>query len=174
MKQYITIDDLLALTEEQEKNLRKLWVPKERDLATAFICSDAEANEYEAIVFTVGKIDIHERPFSVTLRSLQLIDENFYDELEKEDDVVEDLELEYQTPEDYFSLADCLPLLNIGQMIEILKNGSYSNSDFAITYNRQRDRFQIGDAADIYSDQYCDANPNELCDVLWNEVKSIL
>lgn len=174
MKQHITIDDLVNLTEEQEKNLRKLWVPKERDIAAAFICSNAEANEFEAIEFTIGRIELQERPFCVTLRSLQLIDESFYDDLEKEDDSVEDLELEYQTPEDYFNLTDCLPLLNIGQMLEILRNSNFYDSDFAITYSRQQDRFQIGEAADIYSNQYYDDSSNELCDVLWNEVKQML
>ena len=174
MKQHITIDDLMDLTEEQEQNLRKLWVPKERDLAVAYICSNAEANEFEAIEFTVGRVELQERPFCVTLRSLQLIDESFYEELDRADDSVEELELEYQTPEDYFNLTDCLPLLSIGQMMEMLRNSYFRDSDFVIAYSRQQDKFQIGDRADIYDNQYDDGNSTELCDILWSEVKSML
>lgn len=186
MKQHISETDLLELTENEKQNLRNLWIPKERDLAVAFICSNAETDEYDLIIFTVGRVDFDKfdtegviyssrnKHYNITLRSLKLVDDDFADETEKDDDIIEDLELDYQAPDDYFSYEYCLPLFNIGQMIEILSKNKFTNTDFCICYNKEEGRYQVDEVIDIYRNQYINHEPNELCDVLWESVKTLL
>lgn len=177
MKLHITVDDLFELTEEQERNLRRLWAPKERDLAVAYICSDAETNAHEAIVFTVGRVECQNQgrsnKFHIELRSLKLVDDSFYEDITREDDEVEDLEFEYQTPDDYFSYEYCLPLLSIGQMLEIINAEYCTDSDYTITYSRYEKRYELNEA-NPNSNPYSNHEPNELCDVLWEAVKTLL
>ncbi|MDP4183045.1 MAG: hypothetical protein Q8942_18405 [Bacillota bacterium] len=185
MKQHISISDLLELTEEQKQELRFIWIPKERDLAVATICSNAEDNSFDNIVFTVGKLECEEfetgrdpksrrKRLSMVLRSLKLVDESFYENIEKNDDNVDELSLEYQAPDDYFDLSECLPLLSIGQMIEILNDHYFVGQDFSIDYNGQENLFRISLRNSILNDKDSDYTSHEVCDVLWKAVKTIL
>jgi len=183
MKQHISEKDLLELTEQQKDKLRYIWMPKERDLAVAHICKNAETNEFESIVFTIGKVECEEieaqgnrsmtKRFSMVLRSLRLIDDDFYEELEK-DDIVEDLELDYQSQEDCFCIEETLPLLNIGQMIEILTKHYFLSNSFLIRYNNVEKKYQLSRKISTYNDEIYDHESEELCDALWKAVKTIL
>ena len=184
MKQHITESDLHELSDEQRERLRHIWIPKERDLAVAFICNNAETGEIDQIVFNIGKIEYDEietrgnrfmtKKFVMTFRSLMLVDDDFYEKLEKVDDNTEDIELDYQAPEDYFSYEYCLPLLNIGQMIEILSKEYFSTDSFFMKYCQNENVYQIGKKVDSYREEYIHHESKELCDALWEAVKSIL
>lgn len=184
MKQRITETDLMDLTEDQKYSLRSLWMPQERDVAVTYVCTDAESDEYEPVIFTIGRIDLNEgdsqgvrgaryKHFNVMFRTLKLVDDSFYEELEKSEDE-EELEFEYQTPDDYFSMNDCLPLLSIGQMFEILSNTYFDKTDFFAAYNREQGKYQMGEDLLAYKKEYYDYEAEELCDVLWEAVRTIL
>ncbi|NLO39662.1 MAG: hypothetical protein GX115_09350, partial [Ruminiclostridium sp.] len=51
MKQFITPDQLLALSTTQKANLMDLWLPQVNTLAMARICKDVIHDEYDNIVF---------------------------------------------------------------------------------------------------------------------------
>lgn len=185
MKQHISENQLKGLTYEQQEKLRYLWIPKENDLAVAYICQDAESEDLDVIPFTIGKVESEvykagrsynsrTKHFSMLLRSLRLIDNDFYEEVDKPDDDIGELELEYKSPEDYFSFEYCLPLLNIGQMIEILSKHYFSGFDFFINYKTSENNYGIGKRMSTYGEQYIDYESPELCDALWEAVKSLL
>lgn len=185
MKQHITEAHLLDLTEDQKYSLRSLWTPQERDVAVTYVCSNAETEEYEAVVFTIGRIDFHEgdsqgmrgvryRNFNVMFRTLKLVDDSFYEELENGGDEPEALEFDYQTPDDFFSMNDCLPLLSIGQMLDILSDTYFEKTDFFVVYDREKNQYRIGENIRTYNKEYYAYEAEDLCDVLWEAVKSIL
>jgi hypothetical protein len=55
MKLHITEKDLLELSEQQKEKLRYIWIPKERDLALAFICDNAESDELCEVLWNAVK-----------------------------------------------------------------------------------------------------------------------
>lgn len=101
MKQHITPDDLRILTPGQQDRLRTLWKPKKYDLVFTELCTDAQAETYEPVVFVVGKVEAEERS-SYTSRvfggcAVTLYDNRF---LADADDELEDWETGTPADED--------------------------------------------------------------------------
>lgn len=90
-----------------------------------------------------------------------------------EDFMEEDFEFEFQRPTS-FSKEDCLPLLDIGQMIDLLDRKGYGQGDFYLTAT-------IGDYTcdmGIHDSVGGNFDPNnkesDLLQVLWESVKALL
>ena len=101
-------------------------------------------------------------------------DPQLYEDLEFEDneDAIDEQDPDYYENNyfvpDIFTISECLPLLSIGQMIEILhKNGFSREGVFISMYENESylDRDGRGDGE--FSNQ-------ELCDALWEAVKRML
>lgn len=84
----------------------------------------------------------------------------------------EDLEENYQRPI-VLAKEDCLPLLNIGDMIEILMRYNYGKHDFYLTASTYEIGCELGKSNTSW-DNGRDWQEAELCDVLWESVKAIL
>jgi len=142
MKQHITPDDLATLTESQKMNLRDMWMPEVNTLACASVCKCVVNDIYENIVFVIGSIIIPEGSNTPVLGRLgpadeimiddELPDQNNEEEVSGEipkacdENYVDEIsEFEYFEPDHYFSKKDCLPLLSIGQMLEMLSRLKY-------------------------------------------------
>jgi hypothetical protein len=95
-------------------------------------------------------------------------DDEYYDEFDEND-----LEANYIRP-DTFSKEDCLPLLNIGQMIDILQKNNFGKTSFQLHVSTYDLMCEIGNenpSWDTYEEEY---KTGELCDVLWESVKELL
>jgi hypothetical protein len=190
MKQHITPEDLAQLTESQKMNLRDMWMPELNTLACASICRDVINEKYEDIAFVIGQVIIHEGSKNPVLRRLGLVDEtidedgfsdedegeeNFEDILEDSDENYEDenFEFEYPEPDQYFSKKDCLPLLSIGQMLEMLSSLKYGQ--YGLTVSLPPAKRLIGDKGFTVSNNLeQEYEEEELCDALWNALKAFL
>lgn len=85
----------------------------------------------------------------------------------------EDFDFAFQRPESYMK-QDCVPLLDIGQMIDILQRRNFGECDFSLSIT-------FGDfVCDIVKDAFSGGNfdinnkNSELCDILWEAVKALL
>lgn len=178
MKQYITPEQLLALSNTQRVNLLDMWLPQVNTLAMARICKDVINDEYENIVFVIGEVLVTEGSTDLVLRRYRLLDEIIPEDDQElidneEETEPEDIEPEYIEPEQYFNKEDCLPLLSIGQLIELLGYIRYGQDGFNIS---------IPPAKRVLGDRdYCVTNRNELeyeeeelCDALWNALVECL
>ncbi|OPZ86178.1 MAG: hypothetical protein BWY74_03719 [Firmicutes bacterium ADurb.Bin419] len=142
MKRNITKEDIAALNDSQKVSLRELWLPEKYDLAIAYICKNAETEEYDEIDFVVGDIHLYHnhitlidirRPRNEKDDALEEDDESStlsadddqsseleeefesIDSDDSEDEVFDedlDFEFAYERPTT-FSKEDCLPLLSI-------------------------------------------------------------
>lgn len=84
----------------------------------------------------------------------------------------EDFNFEFQRPDSY-SKQDCVPLLDIGQMIDILERKNFGQCDFSLSVTFDEYSCNIEKAG--FSGGYNDLDKNgELCDVLWESVKALL
>ena len=182
IKNYITLEDLSELNEFQRNRLRSLWIPKKYDLAAGFLCKDAESNEYDIFEFVVGHVNIAETRsgYSMTLVNIEAIRGLSVKEGEGQEAADEETEyceedfiFEYERP-DIYCKEDCLPLFNIGQMLEILNKCGYGNGDFYVSFMRNTKECEIGRDIEQYIDYGPDYIGEELCDVLWTAVKEIL
>lgn len=182
MKQRITIENLMELTEYQRDRLNEFWVPQRFDTAVGFLCKDAESNEYDIFEFVIGHVILRESRagYSMTLINLEALRELKKQEEAPEEEEVdmeeffeEDFVFEYQRP-DLYSKADCLPLLSIGQMLEILNKCGYGNGNFYVNFRKDNKKCEIGRDIEQYQDLGIDNNGEELCDILWNTLKEIL
>ncbi len=197
MKLNITVEDLMTLSEGQKRSLRSLWMPEKYDLAAAFVCMNVETDEIDKIEFIVGDIlvqevnggkrievrknaKIHDN-FNVTLRSLRLVNEEFEENLDDKEENLEeneaniednDFDYQYMKQEDYFKLDYCLPLLNIGQMINMLEESGYKSYDYHINFNSDTNKYSLERAESDFIDS--EAEYEELCDVLWKKLRSFL
>lgn len=101
-----------------------------------------------------------------------LVEENYEDTTQEEDaELDEDFSFELERPTSFVK-ADCIPLLDIGQMIDILERKNFGEGDFYLTAT-------IGDfVCDIGKNEGANYDPNnvnsELCDVLWESIKAII
>jgi len=129
MKQNITIDQLKELTLEQQNKLRDLWQPEQYD------CVAYTYKYYEELTTS-----------EVVIKGLYNNDPNFIEE-------VSDLEGEYVFPK-----CNCLPLLNVGQMFEMLLGCSCIDCTLRLLDERVKGK--------IYG--------MELCDALWVLTKQYL
>jgi hypothetical protein len=181
MKQHITIENLMELTEYQRDRLNDLWVPKRYDTAVGFLCKDAESNEYDVFEFVIGHVSIRETGagYSMTLinhealRELKKQEEAPEEEVDMEEFFEEEFVFEYQRP-DIYSKGDCLPMLNIGQMLEILNKCGYGSGNFYVNFKKDDKECEIGRDIDRYLDLGIDHKGEELCDILWTALKEVL
>lgn len=185
MKQHITAEDLLKLNSSQMLNLRDMWMPEPNTMAMARICKDVINDEYDTIVFVIGEVIVLEDSTRLVLRRLKLVDDNIADdididqdmelpdELPEEDDDDEEIFFEYSEPGQYFSKDDCLPILNIGQMIEILNRVKFGQDGFSIFIPPAR-RFAGDSGPRVINGEEMEFEEEELCDALWNALVQFL
>jgi hypothetical protein len=179
MKQHITPEDLLKLNSSQILNLRDMWMPEPNTMAMARICKDVINDEYDTVVFVIGEVIVREQSTRLVLRKLTLVDDINIDqdmelpcELPEENDD-EELTFEYSEPDQYFSKEDCLPVLNIGQMIEMLSRVKYGQDGFSIFLPPARKI--VGDSGSkVVNSTEMEFEEEELCDALWNALVEFL
>lgn len=167
MKQHITPEQLLALSEGQKANLLDLWMPEANTMAMARICKDVINDEYDNIIFVIGEILVEEGRGDLMLRRYKLLDDSFFEENKDLFENEGEFELEYSEPEQYFSKKDCLPVLSIGEMIALLNKIKYGQDGFDISIPPQR-RI-VGDKGFVVvGTNELEYEEDELCDALWN------
>lgn len=203
MKLRITQKDLDDLTLEQKQNLCDLWIPHVYDVAVANVCVNAAEEEFRQIIYVVGGIKLLKH-HDILLSDLKFMpddpaeiqkEENYSDSIasdridgiealpaenETQEDgsedfiLDEDFNFEFQRPESY-SKQDCLPLLDMGQMIDMLERKNFGQGDFSLSVAIGDYAFDMGKNS-LNSDGNYDADNSgyELCDVLWESVKAIL
>ena len=195
MKRNITKKDIESLTESQKVSLRELWLPEKYDLAVAYICKDAETEEYDEIEFVVGRLilnrthitlfDIRGPEFDEKDTSENIIiddqtdlDANIDQDAEPEFEFDgefndEDFEFAYERPTT-FNKEDCLPLLSITQMLEIFERRIFKDANFYITSAFNEKGCELGNSSFSLEDYGNNNEPAELCDVLWENLKALL
>ncbi|HHU90974.1 MAG TPA: hypothetical protein GXZ22_07975 [Clostridiaceae bacterium] len=133
MKQYLTLEDLNSLTFSQKQALKLLWLPAVNDRAVASVCKDAENDIYEDLEFVVGEVIISERG-TITLKRLRMPEELTDDEEipANEEESPEEVFYDVFDPGDYFLKENCLPLFNIGQLINCLRNTKAGQGGFSL------------------------------------------
>jgi hypothetical protein len=152
-------------------------------------------NRMEDEILIVNKIERMSSKAGVTLQRLRLIDDKFYkdkvhlftnavgetndDEIRDEDIIIDETEVEgdftfeYEEPEDYFSLNDCLPLFNIGQMIEIINYLNTNQGGYSITIPDKDYDYSDGKYK-VHNMLYDEHEHDELCDLLWEIIVELL
>lgn len=192
MKLRITRKELDELSFEQKQNLCDLWIPHVHDVAVANVCVDAIEEKYDQITYVIGAVKLLKHN-DMLLYDLKFLPEQQFnnDEADPQTEEVEELEtfepdnelvdlslednfsFEFQRPDSY-TKQDCVPLLEIGQMIDILERKNYGECDFSLSIT-------IGDyvcdmGKDAFSGSNFDINNKnaELCDILWEAVKALL
>jgi hypothetical protein len=189
MKQHITPEDLLKLNSSQVLNLRDMWMPEPNTMAMARICKDVINDEYDTIVFVIGEVIVQEHSTRLILKRLKPADDNNADQcMELPDELPEDdgddIELseenddeeffyEYSEPDQYFAKDDCLPVLSIGQMIEMLSRLKYGQDGFTIFIPPARKLVGDRDPRVVNSAEM-EFEEEELCDALWNALVECL
>lgn len=185
MKLRIINEQLNDLSEYQKQRLNAVWIPEKYDLVVAKICIDAINAEYEDYRFVIGDIEVFESAYHqlyVTLWDIKSTaheeDEN-HDSMYNEDQYIEET-TEMNTDNSFkmihpssFNKEECLPLLNIGQMIKLLHNLRYGEGCFYMDLHHEK---ESGIGTDIYT-YHNRGNENqgeEICDVLWEKIKSLL
>lgn len=198
MKRNITKEDLATLSDSQKISLRELWLPEKYDLAVAYICTNAETEEYDEIEYVVGNLLLHHNHITLIdirrpkdekedetaddcgencLKNSAFNNDNQESDSEEEFDEDfsdEDFEFAYEQPTT-FSKEDCLPLLSITQMIEILARRNFKDTNFYLTASFDDKACEIGNtnsALEDYGNSHDESA--ELCDVLWEIIKQLL
>lgn len=204
MKKHITREDISQLTTEQRQHLRELWLPEKYDLSVAYICKNAETEEFDEIDFVVGNVILANT--RIILNDLRAISDNESDDadsdnilskdntskaqedtsissevtfdeededFEEDDEANYDFELFYQRPTTFVK-EDCLPLLSIGQMIEILCRSNNKSIDFYLLADNGETACELGSKEYKLSGYESDFESKEFCDVLWDCVKKML
>ncbi len=196
MKLRITENDLAELTVEQKQNLCDLWIPQAYDVAVANVCVDAAEEKYKQITFVIGGLNITKRN-DIILYDMKFLPDNLFTVTENEqneacaEDSVEDTEdtlnddfsedfsidedfsFELQRPES-FSKQDCLPLLDIGQMIDILERKNFGDCEFSLSVAFDDKNFDMAKNASLPEIYSGENNNCELCDILWLSLKAVL
>ena len=188
MKQHLTIEDLEELSDEEKVRLRELWQPAQYDLAAGYYCTDVVNDQYQVVDFVVGNIEVvtnHHQYYHLYLTDIRFkkvepdeqsepegLEEQVAEE-EPEDDffAVEtepDFDCEVTQPHTY-EKSQCLPLLSIGQMIEILRKQDYGIQEFFLTIASNDTLSYLGRYPN--SPEF---ENEEICDLLWEAVKSVL
>lgn len=190
MKKYLSPNDLLVLSEMQRSALRDLWQPNKYDLAIEIVWKDVENDLYDTFVITVldaRAYETHTNYCEVVLKVFYLeeppqyeclaseteneaddYEAEFYpDSSESNSEDMEETESEEDDPaapstEHLLSKENCLPMLNIGQMIEILDP---HKAELNISFTLEEAICFIN-GEEFYGE--------ELCDALWEAVKKLL
>lgn len=185
MKLRIVNKQLNELSEYQKQRLNTVWIPEKYDLVVAKICIDAINAKFEDYEFVIGDIEVFESVYHelyVTLWDIKstaqerdenqnlLYAEDQYDE--ETNDLNIDNSLKMIQPSS-FNKEECLPLLNIGQMIKILHNLRYGEGCFYLDLHHEK---ESGIGTDIYTyhNRGNESQGKEICDVLWEKIKSLL
>ena len=166
MKQRIELKDLRVLNKQQRQNLRDLWLPARYDLAVSYFCTDAETETYNELEFTVGRVKAKLNGM-INLYDMRAID-GYHKLFNTEADEIEEPIA--------FNKVDCLPLLTIGQMIEMMQKLNFSKYHFYILAGNGTIGCEVGNfvtnlKTKILNEGY---ESHELCDVLWNMIVSLL
>ncbi len=196
MKLRITDKDLAELTVEQKQNLCDLWLPQAYDIAVASVCVDAAEEKYNQITFVVGGLNITKRN-DIILYDMKFLpddlftisaennsesdtdtetehpDDSLNDDFAEDFSIDEDFSFELQRPES-FSKEDCLPLLDIGQMIDILERKNFGDCEFSLSVAFDDKTFDMGKNSSFTEMYSGDSNNCELCDILWQSLKAVL
>lgn len=196
MKRNITKKDIESLTDSQKVSLRELWLPEKHDLAIAYICKNAETEEYDEIELVVGDVILNRNHITlVDIRhpkddnnenskadtdndSTDNQEINFDEEFDAEFDLSDEFEDEnfefaYERPT-VFSKEDCLPLLSITQMLEIFERRNYRDANFYILAASEESLCEMGNK-NMPIDNVENADQSaELCDILWENLKALL
>ena len=86
----------------------------------------------------------------------------------------EDFNFEFQRPESYLK-QDCVPLLDVGQMMDILERKNFGQGGFYLSATIDDYVFEMGKDDISSNDIFNQSSKNcELCDILWESVKAIL
>ncbi len=192
MKQHITLEQLNELSEYQKERLNSIWIPNKYDLAVASICKDAMNDEYAQIEFVIGDIEVYELTSSkllITLWNIKSLRDNIAeDEIEASEDEMSEQEWykedddENNSDDEYsyecfnpvsYGKQDCLPLLNVGQMLKILQQFNYGDGRFYVDIVKNK-KCGIGRDIYIYDNYGNDYEAMELCDVLWEAITLLL
>lgn len=105
---------------------------------------------------------------------INVTEEDVEDDIEEDFSFDEDFSFEFQRPESFFK-QECLPLLNIGQMLDILSRKNFGQCNFSLSVAIEEDYIEMGKSNFIEENTSNDDNGNiELCDVLWKAVKALL
>jgi hypothetical protein len=174
MRTHLSFDDLSELTDFQKNTLRSLWKPALNDLAAMIIWTDVENDEYELALSLVRDARVMRRGHDCDVQlKLVPLDQGPGAEMGQGNEAgeaggdVDDEEADgpdFSGEDHYLSMEFCLPLFSIGQMIGIIKE------------NNPMDRFLIdleeGEAIVTVGGR--DFLGEELCDALWEAVKSLL
>lgn len=105
------------------------------------------------------------------------LQEPFSDEEEPEEDAPEEygeeeVKWDYERPT-MFNKEECVPLLNIGQMIDLLQRNNFGKYDFYLTASTYEIGCELGNNNADWENNH-DYEPKELCEVLWESVKALL
>lgn len=73
-----------------------------------------------------------------------------------------------------FNKEECIPLLTIGQLIYMIKKKGFGYGDFYISAGINEVGCEIGKGSFDINNYGFECDKNELCDVLWEYLKSIL
>lgn len=192
MKQRVTLQNLSELTASQKQRLNEIWMPAKYDAAVAYVCRDVTSDQLEEIEFVIGRVDIFNNT-RLLLHDIRALceEDNCSDDPEDQQDMefnstgdmetFEDgTESEEGFADDYGEIlpvsylkGDCLPLLTVGQMIELLEKLNFGKHDFYINVCTFEIGCELGKSGmDWKSDE--DYKPAELCDVLWESLKAAL
>ncbi len=182
MKQHLNINDLLELSAYQRERLNDLWQPRIYDLAMAAICVDVEKEEFCYNEFVIGDIGAYQNYHGCTviLRDIKAanLDAGETTPEPDETETATSQEMEFSGDDftepaeqfDQYLKDDCLPLLNIGRLIEMLQKLSYGDDYFYLTIPViEEQNYLIG--RDNYREDY---ENRELCDLLWECLKEKL
>jgi len=171
MKQRISIEDVADLTYPQQTNLRNIWTPARYDIAVSRMCTDAERDEYKWIEFAIGDIRAFENGV-VILKDLRLTD-GYVKIMDGETLDSDDIELQEPTA---FHKSESLPLLSIGQMISMLHILDKSKYHFYLLSGNSKYACEIGDFNSTLKAGLLDKKDkyDEICEVLWTSIKTIL
>ena len=108
--------------------------------------------------------------------ALKSMESPFMDEeetAENDEDFEPEFETDYTRPT-CFNKGECCPLLNIGQMIELLQRKNFGEGDFYMTASTADVGCELGKNAASWDRYGSDYEGKELCDVLWALTKTIL
>lgn len=182
MNKYVSIEEINKLDKQQKENHRTLWNPAKYELIIVPVCKDIEQQIYEHRVYVIQDIIVCDKKnkqyceisnYQGDISNCgEIIFKTFPVECVRLLDDSDDTCLEFNkkieadgvVPIQYISKKDCLPLLDISLMIELLCDNK-CKSDFSLKYSKEGGVCVLDD-----NTQYSDS----LCASLWEMLKSVL
>lgn len=187
MKKYVRFEELGKLKKAQKETLRKLWKPVKYELIFVPFLKDIDKEIYDNIIYVIQDIIVCNKKngtkycdissyrgdisacSEIIFKALPLEDLKFL--LEVRDNICEGrissnkkLDIDCSVPVYYINKNNCLPLLDVSIMIEILYE-KCCKKDFLLELNKE-EKICVIDGITQYSDS--------LCDSLWGVLKSLL